>query len=127
MTVDRTDPYAALRLTPNATQSQIRHAYRTLLRQHHPDTRVRGGDPTDNDPTDNDPTDNAASDTTLQQVIAAYAILGDPALRAAHDHATRPPQASTPTRVRTGMPFPRSAPDQPPIQAGPVRWHGRRR
>jgi curved DNA-binding protein CbpA len=115
MTVDRTDPYAALGLTPHATQGQIRRAYRTLLRQNHPDTRVRG-----------DPADNAASDTTLQQVIAAYAILGDPACRAGHDHPTGPHQTSIPIRIRPGMPFARSAPDQPPIQAGPVRWHGSR-
>jgi preprotein translocase subunit Sec63 len=110
MSIDRSDPYAALGLTPHATQGQIRRAYRTLLRQNHPDTRVRGN-----------PADNAASDRTLQQVIAAYAILGDPARRAGLP--TGPPQTSIPTRVRPGMPFPRSAPDQPPIQAGPVRWH----
>lgn len=116
MTVDRTDPYAVLGLTPKATQGQIRRAYLTLLRRHHPDTRVRGN-----------PADNAASDRTLQQANAAYAILGDPARRADLDHPPSPPQTSTATRVRRGMPFARSAPDQPPIQAGPVRWHDRRR
>ena len=112
MTVDRTDPYAVLGLSPNATQGQIRRAYRTLLRQNHPDTRAVG-----------DSTDKVASDATLQQVIAAYAILSDPARQAGHDH-TGPPKTSTPTRIRPGTPFPRNAPDQPPIQAGPVRWHG---
>lgn len=116
MTVDRTDPYAALGLTPNATQGQIRRAYRTLLRQHHPDTRVRGN-----------PADNAASDRTLQQVIAAYAILGDQARRADHEHPTGPHQNNFRTPDSPVMPFPRNAPDQPPIQAGPVRWHGSRR
>jgi curved DNA-binding protein CbpA len=114
MTVDRTDPYAALGLNPNATQGQIRHAYRTLLRQNHPDTRTLGN-----------PADNAASDRTLQQVIAAYAILGDPARRAGRDH-TRPQTTSVPTRARVGTPLRRKPPDQPPIQAGPVRWHGSR-
>ena len=112
MTVDRTAPYGALGLTPNATQGQIRRAYRALLRQNHPDTRPLG-----------DPAASAASDRTLQQVIAAYAILSDPARQAGHDH-TGPPETSTPTRIRPGTPFPRNAPDQPPIQAGPVRWHG---
>jgi curved DNA-binding protein CbpA len=113
MTVDRTDPYAALGLGPNATQGQIRHAYRTLLRQNHPDTRPQG-----------DPASSAASDRTLQQVIAAYAILADPARRAGHDHvAPRTTGTPTPTRTRPGTPVRRAAPDEPPIQAGPVRWH----
>jgi curved DNA-binding protein CbpA len=117
MTADRSDPYAALGLTPNATQGQIRRAYRTLLRQHHPDTRARG-----------DPTADGSSDTTLQQVIAAYAILGDPVRRAAHDHDHRTSwhQINIPTRLYPGTPLPRTPPDQPPIQAGPVRWHGSR-
>ena len=114
MTLDPTDPYAALGLTPRATQGQIRNAYRTLLRQNHPDVRALG-----------DPADNAASDTRLQRAIAAYAILGDPTRRAGHDH-TSPHKTSIPTRVRPRMFFPRDAPDQPPIQAGPVRWHGSR-
>ena len=113
MTVDRTDPYGALGLPPNATQGQIRRAYRTLLRQNHPDTRVRGN-----------AADSAASDRTLQQVIAAYAILGKWARRAGHDHPTEPPQTSIATRVPPAARAPRNAPDQPPIQAGPVRWHG---
>ena len=134
MTLKRTDPYAVLGLNPQATQEEIRRAYRALMRQNHPDTRVRGGDPTDhdptgNDPTGNDPTDNAASDATLQQVIAAYAILGDPASRAEYDHRTsaqHPRAAPWGDPGRWGGPGMRSssgAPDQPPIQAGPVRWH----
>ena len=114
MTVDRTDPYGALGLTPNATQGQIRRAYRALLRQNHPDTRPLG-----------DPAASAASDRTLQQVIAAYAILGDPARRASHDHVA-PHTTAVPTRTRPGTPFRRTAPDEPPIQAGPVLWHGSR-
>lgn len=115
MTVDRTDPYAALGLSPNATQGQIRRAYRTLLRQNHPDTRVR-----------DNAADNAASDRTLQRVIAAYAILGDRSRRAGHDHPTGLPQTSIPTPVSPAVRVPRNAPNQPPIQAGPVRWHGSR-
>lgn len=115
MTVDPADPYAVLGLTPKATQGQIRRAYLTLLRRHHPDTRVRGN-----------PDDNAASDRTLQQVIAAYALLGDPARRTGLDHPIGAPQTTSPTPVRPRMPIPRTAPDQPPIQAGPVRWHGSR-
>ena len=111
MTGDRSDPYAVLGLTPQATQEQVRHAYRTLLRQNHPDTRPLS-----------DPADDAASSTTLQQAIAAYTVLGDPARRARYDQRTSQ-QTTTPTPVRPAWLFTLDEPDQPPIQAGPVRWH----
>ncbi len=111
MTGDRSDPYAVLGLTPQATQEQVRHAYRTLLRQNHPDTRPLS-----------DPAEHAASSTTLQQAIAAYTVLGDPARRARYDQRT-PQQTTTSTPVRPARLFTLGDPDQPPIQAGPVRWH----
>ena len=37
-----TDLYAILGLNRNATPAQISHAYRTLLRRYHPDTRTPG-------------------------------------------------------------------------------------
>jgi len=122
--IEPTDPYAVLGLTPQATQEQIRRAYRALLRQNHPDTRPSG-----------EPAGNATSNSTLQEVIAAYAILGDPARRTSYHHRTSthptrtPPRTPpwTPTMMRRAAPFPKNGPDQPPIQAGPVRWHGSRR
>jgi len=111
MTGDRSDPYAVLGLTPQATQEQVRHAYRTLLRQNHPDTRPLS-----------DPAEHAASSTSLQQAIAAYTVLGDPGRRARHDQRT-PQQATTPSPVRPARLFTLDDPEQPPIQAGPVRWH----
>ena len=115
--IERTDPYAVLGLTPQATRGQIRRAYLNLLRQNHPDTH----------PSD-EPADIAASNTTLQQVIAAYATLGDPGRRASydhvHDHYSSPHEAPLRIRVRPPMRFPSNEPDQPPIQAGPVHWHG---
>jgi curved DNA-binding protein CbpA len=115
-TIERIDPYAVLGLTPIATQAQIRRAYRALLRHNHPDTRPFG-----------DPAKKAASTATLREVIAAYAILGDPARGAHYDHSTSPqPTTRTRTRVRPPAPFPENGPDQPPIQAGPVRWHASR-
>jgi curved DNA-binding protein CbpA len=76
--IERTDPYAVLGLTPQATLEEIRRAYRALLRQNHPDSRQPSN-----------PAGNAASNSTLQEVIAAYAILGDPARRASYDHHTQ--------------------------------------
>ena len=112
MTVDRTDPYAVLGLTPQATQDEIRRAYRTLMRQNHPDTRALG-----------DAARGAASNTKLQQAIAAYTTLSDPVRRAEYDHGTTDGPTITPTRVDPAVRSPRSAGDQPPIQAGPVHWH----
>ena len=111
MADERSDLYAVLGLTPQATQQQVRHAYRTLLRHSHPDTRPLS-----------DPADDAASTTTLQQTIAAYTVLGDPARRARYDHRTSQ-QTTTSSPVRPAWLFTQDEPDQPPIQAGPVRWH----
>lgn len=113
MTVDRTDPYAALGLPPNATPGQIRHAYRTLVRQHHPDTRPSG-----------DPDHHASCDATLRRVVAAYAVLRDRNRRAEHDQSSSPPQSTVPIRVRWMTYAPRSGPGPPPVRVGPVRWHG---
>jgi curved DNA-binding protein CbpA len=114
MRLNGADPYAILGVARDATEEQIRRAYRTLVRQNHPDTR----------PPD-DPAHGAASNTALEQAIAAYAILRDPASRAAYDHRT---PAQHPRPEPRGGPAVRpsaGAPGQPPIQAGPVRWHHR--
>ena len=112
MTVEPTDLYAVLGLTPQATQAEIRRAYRTLMRQNHPDTR----------PLDS-PADTASATTALQQAIAAYTVLGDPARRVGYDHGTIARNASMPIPVREAWRFPHEQTKQPPIQAGPVRWH----
>jgi curved DNA-binding protein CbpA len=125
MTVDGTDPYAVLGLTPNATQGQIRHAYRTLVRQHHPDTRPSTDPDHDHDP-DRDPERDAAQDATLRRVVAAYAVLRERRRRADDDQQPGPaPTAPIPVRRVTFAR--RSAPEPPPVQVGPVRWHGLRR
>ena len=111
MTSKRPDLYAILGVPPSATQAELSHAYRALLRRHHPDTRAPDDEP-----------QNAASDTTLQQVLAAYTVLHDPARRADYDRQTRPP--AHPARRQPQPPANRhGAYGQPPIIAGPVRWH----
>src|ERR1700747_1910448 len=84
------DPYLVLGVAPTATQAEITHAYRTHLRAHHPDTR---------------PAQSAhTADDHLRQVLAAYALLRDPARRAAYDRLT----AHTPdTSPHTPRPTPR--------------------
>ena len=107
MTTERTDLYAVLGVPPDATQADISHAYRTLLRRHHPDTRV---------PVDD--SKRAASDAALAQVVAAYAVLRDAARRADYDREISQPVRRQPQRP----PRDHRAYDQPPIVAGPVHW-----
>jgi len=111
MNRDLRDLYATLGLSSQATQGEIRRAYRTLMRHNHPDTRSLG------DVTDTD------ANATLQQVITAYTVLGDPARRAVYDRRTTPQPAMSPTPTRPARRFAWRGPEQPPIQAGPVRWH----
>jgi curved DNA-binding protein CbpA len=111
MTTKRPDLYAILGVLPSATQAEISHAYRALLRRHHPDTRGPA-----------DESQSAASDTTLQQVLVAYTVLRDPARRADYDREARP--RTHPTHRRPPQAYnSHGAYGQPPIVAGPVRWH----
>src|SRR5579859_1321056 len=72
------DYYALLGVEPDATAAQIKKAYRTLARQHHPDTNP--GD-----------LDAAAR---FRNITQAYDILSDSKLREAYDR-TRPPVTGT--------------------------------
>src|SRR6478752_4320481 len=95
MTSKRPDFYAILEVSPQATQAEIGHAYRSLLRRHHPDTR--------------DPVDESHSDSS------------DPARRAHYDREVRrrsqPPPRQPPPPLNQHRAY-----DQPPIVAGPVYW-----
>lgn len=61
-----TDYYAALGVAKNASQDEIKKAFRKLASQHHPD---KGGDT-----------------AKFQEIQAAYDTLGDPAKRAEYDN-----------------------------------------
>ena len=122
------DPYLVLGVSPTATQAEITHAYRTRLRAHHPDTR-------------HTPLSQTADDN-LRQVLAAYALLRDPARRADYDRATthaatpqqhrlrsRPVDGRKPAR-RSAIPITYRSTNpaagdisSPPLRAGPVRRH----
>ena len=90
MVRENPDPYLVLGVSPTATQAEITHAYRTRLRAHHPDTRRTPPSQT--------------ADDDLRQVLAAYALLRDPARRADYDRATArttTPTTPPPTRADT--------------------------
>jgi curved DNA-binding protein CbpA len=111
MTAESTDLYAILGLTPRATQAEVSHAYRALLRQHHPDTRsVEHG------------RSSLAADTALQEVLAAYEVLRDPARRADYDRLRSFTARAAGQNVRVRSRHTDST-LTPPIQAGPVHWH----
>ena len=63
------DYYAVLGVPKNASQQEIRKAYRKLAQQHHPDTRA--GDP--------------AAEERFKEISAAYDVLGDEEKRASYD------------------------------------------
>ena len=68
MTIDLPDHYAALELRPDATEDEVKTAFRRLARLYHPDT-----------------TSDPDGEEKFQEVRAAYAILGDPARRRSYD------------------------------------------
>ncbi|MCP2259993.1 molecular chaperone DnaJ [Streptoalloteichus tenebrarius] len=134
----RRDPYEVLGVPSTASQEEIAHAYRSLVRRHHPDVGARGRN---DEPADRD---------SLAEVVAAYAVLRDPARRADHDRrhppvpertqraertrrtqGTRRTEGTEPTepteppeRAGTAGAAGRPRSQEPPLRAGPVRWHG---
>jgi hypothetical protein len=68
------DPYEVLGVPRGATADEVRRAYLALARRHHPDAHAEGG-----------PGARAGAERRMQEVNAAWAVLGDPARRAAHD------------------------------------------
>ena len=62
------DPYRVLGVLPQASDAEIKAAYRALVKQHHPDA---GGDA-----------------TTILALNAAWEVLGDPERRAAFDRGS---------------------------------------
>ncbi|MGN6721894.1 MAG: J domain-containing protein [Marmoricola sp.] len=104
----RPDPYAVLGVTRSASAAEISHAYRLLLRRHHPDTRDH-----------QEASASGAADAELERIIAAYGVLRDPESRARYNQQNSPaPTVASRSGQRRPTPSTR-----PPIVAGPVRWH----
>lgn len=107
-----TDPYTTLGVSRTATADEVTRAYRDQLRTHHPDSRSGA--------TDSGPDDHLYDDH-LQQVLAAYALLRDPARRARYDrsHVARDRTSGTSITVRRAQ----TGAGEPPLRAGPACWH----
>jgi curved DNA-binding protein CbpA len=94
------DLYVVLGVEPTATAEQITHAYRALLRRHHPDTRPTA------DEHGKTPAEDAAR---LQQILHAYAVLHDPHRRARYDRTRQwcpPPHPEQRHQPRRTSPTP---------------------
>lgn len=116
---DVPDYYAVLGVGRDATRQEISHAYRVLMRSHHPDM---GGSSEDVDerPLGNPATAGApAQRDELLGIMQAFYVLSDPGRRADYDR--RPAAgAATVVPVRT-VHSPGRAPG-PVIRITPVRW-----
>ncbi|GAA1113795.1 hypothetical protein GCM10009630_08860 [Kribbella jejuensis] len=105
----RRDAYAILGVATEASDDDLDHAFRGLVRRLHPDTR---GSATAAIPSASVESDDDA-DRRLQELLNAYATLRDPVRRAAYDRArvVAAPKPAVPDPVRG-----------PAIRVGPVRW-----
>lgn len=119
------DLYAVLHLDPQATPAEVRRAYRSLLRHHHPDTR----------PAPATQGEAASEHEKLTQIMDAHAVLADPIRRARYDRNLPGSQIKqstdrrdertaekTSSVVYTGTGLPAAPHGCPWIIVGPLRW-----
>lgn len=95
--------YRRLDVSPQASAQQIRHAYRRLAQDVHPDTHP----------------DDPDAPRRFQEITEAYEVLIDPTRRARYDRqrrSTGAPLAEDGEAIRRRAPQPGS----PPLIAGPV-------
>ncbi|HEU5486119.1 MAG TPA: J domain-containing protein [Microlunatus sp.] len=111
MTDPRHDVYAVLGLRRDASPDEVNAAFRSLVRRLHPDTRAPGTG-----------SENVDADAALQEVVAAYATLRDPARRSAYDEQTAPLSGPTGNRAHSIRVAVMHSREDLPIRAGPVHW-----
>lgn len=83
------DHYEVLGVQPDARHTEIRTAYRRLMREHHPD--LRPGDP--------------SAEEMTRRVTAAWAVLGRPSVRAAYDRTRAARRTPVAPRLRPEGPI----------------------
>jgi DnaJ-class molecular chaperone len=102
------DPYLELGVPRTASRGDITNAYHHLVRQYHPDSRPAAY--------------SAADDNALSRVMAAYAILEDPARREQYDRQHPAPVPQSHQRQRSPLTWIGQRPADG-LRVTPVRWH----
>ncbi|MHC6220738.1 J domain-containing protein [Arthrobacter sp. MMS24-S77] len=113
-------PYDILHITPTATAREVARAYRTLMRGRHPDTRAAREHPTGSGPKTPEPQEELQE---LRDIMAAYAILGNPEKRAAYDREhPRPAANAKPQPPGGSLRTPGQLLPAASLLIGPVIW-----
>lgn len=106
------DFYVLLGLDPCATDNEIARSYRSLLRQHHPDTApspaTRG--------------EEARERELLAEIMEAYAVLSDPARRERYDRSRQTPREPSPGRRLRELGPGSAAGFGMSLKVSPLRW-----
>lgn len=98
--------YDVLGLAASATPAEIRDAYRSMARTHHPDQRAAGA---------------PSSSTTMAELNEAYRVLRDPARRSRYDADLRLGRTSSIAGSRPPFPTPRASAHRI-VDATPARY-----
>jgi DnaJ-class molecular chaperone len=117
---DLPDYYAILGVGRDAGRQEISHAYRALMRTHHPD--MDGGRAYEGMETMGDTTaekGNTAQGEELLRIMQAFNVLRDPGRRADYD---RKLAAAAPPNIPVRKVRSRGGQSGPPIRVTPVRW-----
>ncbi|MDE8589244.1 MULTISPECIES: J domain-containing protein [Micrococcaceae] len=117
---DVPDYYTILGVGRDATRQEISHAYRALMRSHHPDMDGAQADG-NNQPGGSQPAvaRNPGQRDELLRIMQAFNVLRDPGRRAEYDRRLT---AAVPTIVPVRKVRSTGGPSGPPIRVTPVRW-----
>jgi DnaJ-class molecular chaperone len=105
--------YAALSVTPDATAAEIRHAFRALMRLHHPDVDASSA-------AGQGPGNNEGEDA--RRILESFAVLRDPRSRAEYDPTEAPGGPGRTTRGAREIPVRHHRQESPVLRVTPVRW-----
>ncbi|WP_169303903.1 J domain-containing protein [Arthrobacter sp. CAU 1506] len=86
--MNETDLYAVLQVAPDASNDDIRRAYRALVRSHHPDLKPDGGGSAPGDESAPGVAEPQTEARTTAAILHAYMVLGDAGRRAEYDRTS---------------------------------------